>query len=124
MVTVAGAGLMTFTRSTALIGFLVSAAGFQALAGEEPTDLAKSGEVFREFTYNYAEKVEKPGIAFKVLAAGAIDPRSGSQYAFEHGADFIAVGVYDFEIGEDAAVAEEAIRSSRNRARARCGPAA
>ena len=76
-----------------------------------------------EETSAFMEEVEKPWIAFKVLAAGAIAPRSGFQYAFEHGADFIAVGMYDFEIGEDVAVADEAIRSARNRTRAWHGPA-
>jgi hypothetical protein len=42
-----------------------------------------------------------PWIAFKVLAAGAIPPRSGFQYAFENGADFVAVGMFDFEVDED-----------------------
>ena len=42
-----------------------------------------------------------PWIAFKVLAAGAIPPRSGFKYAFENGADFVAVGMFDFEVNED-----------------------
>jgi hypothetical protein len=42
-----------------------------------------------------------PWIAFKVLAAGAIPPRSGFKYAFENGADFVAVGMFDFEVDED-----------------------
>ena len=45
------------------------------------------------------EKV--PWIAFKVLAAGAIKPSSGFKYAFENGADFIAVGMFDFEVNEN-----------------------
>lgn len=42
-----------------------------------------------------------PWIAFKVLAAGAITPRSGFRYALENGADFLAVGMFDFEVNED-----------------------
>jgi hypothetical protein len=43
----------------------------------------------------------EPWIAFKVLAAGAIQPKSGFKFAFENGADFIAVGMFDFEAEED-----------------------
>jgi hypothetical protein len=43
----------------------------------------------------------EPWIAFKVLAAGAIAPESGFKYAFENGADFVAVGMFDFEVEED-----------------------
>ncbi len=43
----------------------------------------------------------EPWIAFKTLAAGAIHPRDGFRYALEHGADFLCVGMYDFQIVED-----------------------
>ena len=46
--------------------------------------------------------VPQPWIAFKVLGAGAIHPRNGFKYAFRGGADFICVGMYDFQIVEDA----------------------
>jgi len=39
-----------------------------------------------------------PWIAYKVLAAGAIEPEEGFKYAFEHGADFICVGMFDFQV--------------------------
>ncbi|HOW67032.1 MAG TPA: hypothetical protein P5186_02795 [Candidatus Paceibacterota bacterium] len=42
-----------------------------------------------------------PWIAFKVLAAGAIPPASAFQYAFENGVDFVAVGMFDFEVNDD-----------------------
>jgi uncharacterized membrane protein YphA (DoxX/SURF4 family) len=52
-------------------------------------------------TVAYMEKLEQPWIAFKVLAAGAIHPRVGLPYAFKHGADFVCVGMYDFQLVED-----------------------
>ncbi len=50
-------------------------------------------------TIEVMRKVEVPWIAFKVLAAGAIHPRQGFSFAFRNGADFIAVGMLDFQIG-------------------------
>jgi hypothetical protein len=49
--------------------------------------------------------VEKPWIAFKIMAAGAIPPPDAFRYAFENGADHILVGMFDFEIREDAGIA-------------------
>jgi hypothetical protein len=40
-------------------------------------------------TIAFMQEIEKPWIAFKVLAAGGIRPESGFRYAFEHGADFM-----------------------------------
>ncbi len=58
-----------------------------------------------EKTIAYMRDVKKPWIAFKVLAAGAIHPRRGFKYAFENGADFICVGMFDFQVAEDADIA-------------------
>lgn len=52
-------------------------------------------------TIDYMNRLEEPWIAFKVLAAGAIDPKDGFKYAFDNGADFICVGMYDFQIVDD-----------------------
>ena len=54
-----------------------------------------------EATAEFMLEKSIPWIAFKVLAAGAIPPRSGFKYAFENGADFVAVGMFDFEVDED-----------------------
>jgi len=52
-------------------------------------------------TAEFMHKVQKPFVAYKVLAAGAIHPRDGFEFAFANGADFISVGMYDFQIAED-----------------------
>jgi hypothetical protein len=52
-------------------------------------------------TINFMCKLEEPWIAFKVLAAGAIEPKQGFPFVFNNGADFICVGMYDFQIVED-----------------------
>jgi len=62
-----------------------------------------------ERTIEFMAAVEKPWIAFKVLAAGAIPPRKGFRYAFENGADFICVGMFDFQVAEDVGVALDAL---------------
>ena len=54
-----------------------------------------------EETAKFMESVDKPWIGFKILAAGAIDPEPGFKYAFESGADFVCVGMLDFQIVED-----------------------
>jgi uncharacterized membrane protein YphA (DoxX/SURF4 family) len=54
-----------------------------------------------EETAKFMETVNKPWIGFKILAAGAIKPEEGFQYAFESGADFVCVGMLDFQVVED-----------------------
>jgi uncharacterized membrane protein YphA (DoxX/SURF4 family) len=55
-----------------------------------------------EETIAFMESLEKPWIAFKTLAAGAVHPKEGFRYVFENGADFICVGMFDYQIVEDA----------------------
>ncbi len=66
-----------------------------------------------EATAEYMLEKAKPWIAFKVLAAGAISPQSGFKYAFENGADFIAVGMFDFEVEEDVRIARDLLKQPR-----------
>ncbi len=50
-------------------------------------------------------KITKPWIAFKILAAGAIPPRAAFPFALNGGADFILVGMFDWQVEEDAKLA-------------------
>ncbi|MBI4874011.1 MAG: hypothetical protein HY822_05185 [Acidobacteria bacterium] len=61
--------------------------------------------------------VQRPWIAFKVLGAGRMKPRDGFDLAFRSGADFINVGMYDFQVREDVALAGEiaAVHARRER---------
>jgi hypothetical protein len=52
-------------------------------------------------TIEFMNSLDQPFIGFKVLAAGAIKPEAGFKYAFENGADFITVGMYDFQVVDD-----------------------
>ena len=68
-------------------------------------------------TVAFMQTVKAPWIAFKVLAAGAIPPEDGFRFAFDSGADFICVGMFDFQVEQDAELARRAIAASANRKR-------
>jgi hypothetical protein len=70
-----------------------------------------------EQTIDVMNKIEVPWIAFKVLAAGAIHPRHGFRFAFENGADFIAVGMLDIQIRANADRTRQCVRYAKDRVR-------
>jgi len=74
-------------------------------------------DLFPSRTIEFMKTVHKPWIAFKVLAAGAILPEDGFRYAFENGADFIAVGMFDFQIKDDTDIANQVLSTLAKRER-------
>jgi uncharacterized membrane protein YphA (DoxX/SURF4 family) len=70
-----------------------------------------------EETVRYMATLPQPWIAFKVLAAGAIKPKEGLNYAYKNGADFVCLGMYDFQIVEDANIALDALAANQVRER-------
>ena len=71
----------------------------------------------------FMKTVDKPWIAFKVLGAGVVrKPREGFELAFEMGADFLNVGMFDFQVVEDAALVSDILASSPQRERSRSRP--
>jgi len=68
-------------------------------------------------TLEFMKTFQRPWIAFKVLAAGAVHPKDGFRYAFENGADFICVGMYDFQVVEDANIAYNVLHAALDRDR-------
>ncbi len=74
-------------------------------------------DLFPDKTIAFMENVQKPWIAFKVLAAGAFHPKDGFRFAFENGADFICVGIFDFQMIEDVNVALDVLSTLNGRKR-------
>jgi hypothetical protein len=68
-------------------------------------------------TVEFMQDVKVPWIAFKVLAAGAIPPRDGLNYAYAGGADFVCLGMFDFQIKQDVAYTLKAIKEAKHRKR-------
>jgi len=68
-------------------------------------------------TIEFMRGVKKPWIAFKVLAAGAIQPRQGFAHALEGGADFLGVGMFDFQIKENCELMGRLVRRAESRPR-------
>jgi len=58
-----------------------------------------------------------PWIGYKVLAAGAIPPEEGFKYAFSCGADFICVGMFDFQVIQNANIVHELLAGGIDRPR-------
>ena len=70
-----------------------------------------------EETAAFMAKVNKPWVAFKVMAAGAIKPQIAFSYAYRNGADFVIAGMFDFQVEEDVRFALEAMKKSEDRKR-------
>lgn len=75
-------------------------------------------DTFPDRTIEFINKTTVPVIGFKVLAGGAIHPKDGFKYAFENGADFICVGMFDFQIVEDVNICIDTLNNLQNRKRA------
>ena len=71
-----------------------------------------------EETVTTMKTVQKPWIAFKVMAAGAIPPKDAFSYAFNNGADFVLAGMFDFDVAEDCQITRETVAQAQGRARA------
>jgi len=70
-----------------------------------------------EETAAFMQTVEKPWVAFKVMAAGAITPRMAFPYAYRHGADFVIAGMFDFQVETDVKIAIESLQKTGSRKR-------
>jgi hypothetical protein len=91
---------------------------------ERRTEWSEGGGIYDNMWCNSAEEtaafmraVAKPWIAFKVLAAGAIAPRQGFAQAFRGGADFIAVGMFDFQVKENCELMPRIVKMAQKRDR-------
>ena len=74
-------------------------------------------DAFPDRTVEFVNRVKVPVMGFKTLAAGAIHPKSGFKWAFENGADFIAVGMFDFQVVDDVNICIDTLQNLQNRKR-------
>jgi hypothetical protein len=68
-------------------------------------------------TAAYMEGLEQPWIAFKILAAGAVPPDQAFRWAFEQGADFICVGMFDWQVVDNMNLAYDVFNGPIERSR-------
>jgi len=72
---------------------------------------------FPDRTVEFVNRVKVPVMGFKVLAAGAITPEDGFNWAFKNGADFICVGMFDFQIINDVNITIDVLNKLQGRTR-------
>jgi uncharacterized membrane protein YphA (DoxX/SURF4 family) len=70
-----------------------------------------------KITADFFKENTTPWIAYKVLAAGAIKPEDGFRHAFSGGADFACVGMFDFQVVENANITYNILNSDLKRDR-------
>ncbi len=68
--------------------------------------------LFPERTVEFVSKATVPVMGFKVLAAGAIEPKDGFKWAYNNGADFICVGMFDFQVVSNVNTAIECLNTA------------
>ncbi|MCK4880719.1 MAG: DoxX family protein [Bacteroidales bacterium] len=73
--------------------------------------------LFPDRTAEFVERATVPVMGFKVLAAGAIEPKDGFNWAFKNGADFICVGMFDFQVVEDVNTTIDVLNNLQGRTR-------
>jgi len=74
---------------------------YEVMGGNSPDHNKYHDNMFCSFPEKdaaFVERVKIPVMAFKVLAAGAIEPRDGFNWALQNGADFLCVGMFDFQV--------------------------
>jgi hypothetical protein len=74
--------------------------------------------LFPDRAVEFVQKTKVPVMGFKVLAAGAIHPSDGFKWAFENGADFVCVGMFDFQIVSDVNICIDTLSKLELRTRA------
>ena len=73
--------------------------------------------LFPDRTSEFVQRATVPVMGFKVLAAGAIEPQDGFNWAFQNGADFICVGMFDFQIVNDVNITIDVLNGMQGRSR-------
>lgn len=74
-------------------------------------------DLFPDRTVEFINRTTIPVMGFKILAAGAITPEDGIRYAFENGADFVCLGMFDFQVIKDINICLDVLADLSNRKR-------
>jgi len=53
----------------------------------------------------------EPNVELEVLGAGRTHPKDGFQFAVDSGADFLAVGMFDFQVLENIEIAKSVFQT-------------
>lgn len=73
--------------------------------------------LYPDRTVEFINRTRVPVMGFKILAAGAIPPEDGFRWAFQNGADFICVGMFDFQIVNDVNITIDVLNNMSLRPR-------
>ena len=73
--------------------------------------------LFPERSVEFVQRAKVPVMGFKILAAGAIKPQEGIKWAFKNGADFICVGMFDFQVVNDVNITINVLNNLKGRRR-------
>jgi uncharacterized membrane protein YphA (DoxX/SURF4 family) len=73
--------------------------------------------LYPDRTVEFVQRARVPVMGFKVLAAGAITPEDGFNWAFKNGADFICVGMFDFQVVNDVNITIDVLNNLQGRKR-------
>ena len=97
---------------------------FEVMGGNSPDHNKYHDNMFCAFPEKdvaFVERTKLPVMAFKVLAAGAIQPRDGFQWAMQNGADFLCIGMFDFQVVNNVNTMIDLLANLEGRKRAWCG---
>ena len=73
--------------------------------------------LFPDRTVEFVQRAKVPVMGFNVLAAGAIKPEDGFNWAFKNGADFICVGMFDFQVVNNVNITNNILTNLEGRTR-------
>lgn len=93
---------------------------YEVMGGNSPDHNKYHDNMFCAFPEKdvaFVERAKIPVMAFKILAAGAIEPRDGFNWALQNGADFICVGMFDFQVVNNVNTALDVLANLKNRKR-------
>ena len=93
---------------------------FEVIGGRQPEHDMFHDNCFCTYpdrTVEFINRTKVPVMGYKVLAAGAIHPADGFKWAFENGADFICVGMFDFQLVDDVNICYDILQNLPNRQR-------